>query len=84
MIADPFLPLEPCVSPLAQHVVVGETSATERLGKHLGLLVGRVEPELVGAFRFHARYFTQKLELCKVLFQRFCPRPEGRGLKGPR
>jgi len=65
VIPDLFLTLKPRISALTKHVVIGETSAAERLGKMQLLLRRRVEPKSIGAFRFHATILHEFLELCK-------------------
>jgi hypothetical protein len=57
-----FLSLKPRIGALAKHVVVSETSATERLGKIQLLLRHWVEPELVRSLNFHSHII---LEPCK-------------------
>ena len=70
MVSDFFLPLEPRISPLAKHVVVSETSATERLGKIQLLLWRWVKPKFVGALRFHAYILHHFTNLCKDSFKK--------------
>ena len=53
MVANMPLFVVPCVCAKSEHVVVDETSASERLGKILFLLWRRVKPETVCALNFH-------------------------------
>src|SRR5690606_2687151 len=54
VVSDALPLLEPRIGAQPQHVVVGKSSAAERLGKNQFLLRGRVEPEPVRSFDFHS------------------------------
>lgn len=64
MIAHIFLFFVPCLSTNPEHVVVDETDASKRLGKHGFLPIRWIESKLIGTFYVH-------LNIIRILFKRF-------------
>jgi hypothetical protein len=78
MVADPVLPVEPCVGTQPQHVVVSWSRTAERLGKGDRLLWCWIEPESIGALDIHHDVVS-----CSRVSDKngrtLYPRPERRG-----